>query len=250
MFTGIVQGVGEIVGICGDDDLRTFEIVLPEGFDRGLERGASVAVNGVCLTATTRQDASTWCFDVMLQSLRTTNLSNVAAGRSVNLERAATADAEVGGHILSGHVDFVSEVAETRSGRGNKLIRFSVPRQYMPYIFARGHIAIDGISLTIAETSRIDSWFEIWLIPETRRATIIDEIGPGYRANIEIERSTQVVVDTVRDTVNRALDERFTALEAALSRAGLDRDTVFALDQPEEMIETVRKAISRSSRET
>ena len=223
---------------------------MPGGLGKGLERGASVAVNGVCLTATTRQDASTWCFDVMLQSLRTTNLSEVAAGRPVNLERAAAADAEVGGHVLSGHVDFVSEVAETRTGGGNKLIRFSVPRQYMPYIFARGYVAIDGISLTVAETSRIDSWFEVWLIPETRRATIIDGIGPGYRANIEIERSTQVVVDTVRDTVNKALDERFKALDAALSRAGLGRDAVFALDQPEEMIETVRKAISRSPRET
>ena len=81
-------------------------------------------------------------------------------------------------------------------------------------------IAVDGISLTIAEISRTDSWFEVWLIPNTRRATIIDGIGAGYRANIEIERSTQVVVDTVRDPVNKALDERFATLEAALSRAG------------------------------
>ncbi|MXX88460.1 MAG: hypothetical protein F4Y68_04305 [Boseongicola sp. SB0665_bin_10] len=140
-------------------------------------------------------------------------------------ERAAAADAEVGGHVLSGHVDFVSEIAETRTGRGNKLIRFAVPRQCMPCIFARGHIAVDGLSLTIAETSRIDGWFEPWLIPETGRATIVDEIARGHRANIEIERSTQVVVDTVRDPVNRALDERFTTLETALSRAGPDRDT-------------------------
>ena len=77
----------------------------------------------------------------------------------MNLERAATADAEVGGQILSGHIDIVSEVAEIKTGIGNRLIRFAVPRQYMPCIFARGCIAIDGISLTIAETARIDGWF-------------------------------------------------------------------------------------------
>ena len=88
---------------------------------------------------------------------------------------------------------------------GNKAIRFSVPPQFMRYIFSKGYIAVNGTSLTVSDVSKSENWFEVWLIPETRRVTVFEEKKVGDRLNVEIERSTQVVVDTVRDTVHEAL---------------------------------------------
>lgn len=205
MFTGIVQGTGMIGSVTDGNGLRVFEIEFPDGFCGGLETGASVSIDGVCLTVTKIFSPTRAAFDVMHQTLKVTTLGDCKVGDRVNIERAAKDGAEIGGHPLSGHVDFSAVIDKVTVMDGNKLIRFSVPPDFMRYIFPKGFIAVNGCSLTISDADKGQNWFEIWLIPETRRITTFEEKKAGDRLNIEIERQTQIIVDTVRDTVKELL---------------------------------------------
>lgn len=224
MFTGIVQGMGTITSINDHDKLRTFEIEFPTGFCDGLAIGASVSIDGVCLTVIEIISQTRASFDVMLQSLNITTLADYAVGQKVNIERAAKDGAEIGGHPLSGHVDFCASVQKVTVIEGNKVMRFAVPAQFMRYIFNKGYIAVNGTSLTISDANKIENWFEVWLIPETRRVTVFEEKKEGDRLNVEIERATQVVVDTVRDAVQEALGKLQPVLEELLKEKGMSLD--------------------------
>lgn len=221
MFTGIVQGTAKIANIADREGLRTFTLAFPEGFCQDLAIGASVSTDGVCLTVTEILDANHATFDVMLQSLAITTLGSYQEGDRANVERAAKDGAEIGGHPLSGHVDFTSEVVMVKSSDTNRLMRFSIPEAFRKYVFAKGYIAINGASLTVSEVNRAEGWFEVWLIPETRRMTVFEDKQVGDHVNIEIERSTQVVVDTVRETVQESLGKLQPLLEAILKEKGL-----------------------------
>jgi riboflavin synthase len=219
MFTGIVQAVAQVAAVADRPGLRSFTLAFPPGFCEGLAIGASVAVDGVCLTVTARVGADAASFDVMQQSLALTTLGTLAVGSRANVERAARENAEIGGHPLSGHVDFQARVATIRRPENNHVLRIAVPPQWMRYIFAKGYIAVNGASLTVAEADRRAGWFEVWLIPETLRMTTFGEKAEGSALNIEIERSTQVMVDTVR----AAVDERLgPLLRALLAERGVD----------------------------
>ncbi|MBS0494993.1 MAG: riboflavin synthase subunit alpha [Proteobacteria bacterium] len=224
MFTGIVQATAAIAAIEDRAGLRTFSIEFPSGFCVDLAIGASVAVDGVCLTVTEIVSPTRARFDVMLQSLNITTLGNYAVGARVNVERAARDGAEIGGHPLSGHIDFTGRLAERRELDNNLVWRISVPEPFRRYVFAKGYIAIHGASLTVAEVNRAEGWFEVWLIPETRRATVFEAVAVGDSLNIEIERSTQVVVDTVREAVQESLGRLAPVLEALLAEKGLSLD--------------------------
>lgn len=221
MFTGIVQGTAKIANIAEREGLRTFTLAFPDGFCKDLAIGASVSTDGVCLTVTEILDANHATFDVMLQSLAITTLGSYQEGDRANVERAARDGAEIGGHPLSGHVDFTSEVVMVKSSDTNRLMRFSIPEAFRKYVFAKGYIAINGASLTVSEVNRAEGWFEVWLIPETRRMTVFEDKQVGDHVNIEIERSTQVVVDTVRETVQESLGKLQPLLEAILKEKGL-----------------------------
>ncbi len=222
MFTGIVQGMGKIVSIADHEALRTFEIEFPKGFCDGLAVGASVSIDGVCLTVVKIMTPTRVSFDAMFQSLKITTLGEYFVGQHVNVERAAKEGAEIGGHPLSGHVDF-SAVIEKVSVmiEGNMMLRFSVPPAFMRYIFPKGYIAVNGCSLTIADVDRDANCFEVWLIPETRRVTTFEEKKAGDKVNVEIERNTQVMVDTVRETVRETLGRLQPVLEVLLKEKGL-----------------------------
>lgn len=224
MFTGIVQGTGQIVSILDHDALRTFEIEFPAGFCADVAIGASIAIDGVCLTVTRILSPTRLEFDVMLQSLKITTLGDYKMGDRVNVERAARDGAEIGGHPLSGHVDFCATVEKVTAIEANKVIRFGVPGEFMRYIFPKGYIAINGTSLTISDADRRGNWFEVWLIPETRRVTTFEAKKEGDRLNIEIERSTQAMVDTVRATVEDTLGRLQPVLEGLLKEKGLSLD--------------------------
>lgn len=221
MFTGIVQGVARIAAIRDEDGIRTFTIEFPDRFADGLAIGGSVSVDGVCLTATTILSPNRVRFDVILQSLAVTTLGRYVAGDAVNVERAARDGAEIGGHPLSGHVDFSATIESVGETGGNKVVRIAIPEEYRRYVFAKGYIAVNGASLTVAECDKAEGWFEVWLIPETRRATNLDARRAGDRLNVEIERGTQVIVDTVRDAVAESLGELRPLLEALLKERGL-----------------------------
>ncbi|MFA9274645.1 MAG: riboflavin synthase subunit alpha [Candidatus Aquirickettsiella gammari] len=223
MFTGIVQGVATIQKIVDQTGLRSMRLGFPPGFDQQLEIGASVATDGVCLTVTKLFENAAE-FDIMQQTLSITTLGTYAENASVNVERAAKEGAEIGGHPLSGHVDFVAHLAQIRHSENNVVLRIAVPQKWMRYIFAKGYIAINGASLTIAEANREENWFEVWLIPETLRMTVFGQKQVGDTLNIEIERQTQVVVDTVRTMLQETLGPLMPALEVLLAQQAKSDD--------------------------
>lgn len=228
MFTGIVQGVSTITSINDADGLRTFTLRLPQGFSDGLRVGASVSVDGVCLTVTSILSPTSVEFDVVLQSLSVTTLGAYSVGSTVNTERAAKDGAEIGGHPLSGHIDFAAQIESVRTSQNNHVLRIQVPFEFRRYIFPKGYIAINGASLTISEVDRAAGWFEVWLIPETRRMTVFEQKQAGDWLNIEIERGTQVVVDTVRATMEETLGSLKPALEEFLAQRGVKLDDFIA----------------------
>lgn len=225
MFTGIVQGIAQVARITDKEGLRSFTLDFPDGFCRDLEIGASVACDGVCLTVTALDGDHRADFDVMLQSLNLTTLGQLGVGGRLNVERAAKEGAEIGGHPLSGHVDFMATVASIRRPANNHVIRIAVPAPWMRYIFPKGYIAVNGASLTVAEAGRNadgSGWFEVWLIPETLRMTTFADKCEGAPVHIEIERQTQVMVDTIRDAVAEKIGALMPALQAFARERGLD----------------------------
>jgi len=222
VFTGIIQSIATIDTISDNQGVRTFEIEFQTGFCKNLEIGASVSVDGVCLTVTTLLTPTRASFDVMLQSLLVTTLSEYKAGEQVNVERAAKDGAEIGGHPLSGHIDFHAPVADIELMQDNYRLRICVSKEWQRYIFPKGYIAINGASLTIANVDKKAGWFEIWLIPETLRMTVFKNKAVGQHLNIEIERGTQVIVDTVRDTLEDNLGKLYPLFEKLLEQQGMD----------------------------
>jgi riboflavin synthase len=224
MFTGIVQGVARVAQLRDRAGLRCLGLDLPPGFAADLALGASVSVDGVCLTVTALDGGNGASFDVMQQTLGVSTLGALAEGSRVNVERAAKDGAEIGGHPLSGHIDFRAQVVELRRPENNHVLRLAVPAPWMRYVFAKGYIAINGASLTVAEAQREvggAGWFEVWLIPETLRMTSFGELSVGGMVNVEIERSTQVMVDTVREAMAEKLGPLLPALEAFARERGL-----------------------------
>lgn len=194
MFTGIVQGTVEIVEIIEKSDFRTHKVRLPDKLLDGLEPGASVAHNGCCLTVAGIEDDQV-SFDLMQETLRVTNLGEVKIGDRVNVERAARFGDEIGGHQMSGHILCTAVVINVIATENNHQVRFRLPDEWKKYVFTKGYIGIDGISLTIGEVSGNE--FEVNLIPETLARTNIGSRKPGDRINIEIDPQTQAIVDTV-----------------------------------------------------
>ncbi len=228
MFTGIVQGVASVATLSDRSGLRSFVLRLPPGFDSGLEIGASVACDGVCLTVTALPGADHASFDVMQQSLALTTLGGLQVGSGLNVERAAKDGAEIGGHPLSGHIDCLARITRIHRPDNNCVLRIEVPLSHRRYVFAKGYIAINGASLTVAEADRRAGWFEVWLIPETLRMTTFGLRQVGDNLNLEIERGTQVVVDTVRDALDERLGRLLPVLEAMLAAQGGSLDELAA----------------------
>ncbi|MCK6401392.1 MAG: riboflavin synthase subunit alpha [Sphaerotilus natans subsp. sulfidivorans] len=224
MFTGIVQAVATVAALSDRPGLRSFTLQFPPGFLAGQEIGASVACDGTCLTVVRHHDGDRADFDVMQQSLALTTLGTLQVGSRLNVERAARDGVEIGGHPLSGHIDFQATLVEVRHPENNHVLRIQVPPQWMRYIFPKGYIAINGASLTIAEVDRTAGCFEVWLIPETLRQTTFGDKRPGDALNIEIERQTQVMVDTVRAAVDERLGSMLPALKALLRERGVEID--------------------------
>ncbi|NWO05313.1 MAG: riboflavin synthase subunit alpha [Alteromonadaceae bacterium] len=194
MFTGIVQGIATIAGITEAPGLNTLAIRFPKDQVRQVSIGASVAINGTCLTVT-RQDDDLLYFDAMQETLRLTTLGQLKKGDSVNFERAARIGDEIGGHLLSGHIHTTASIVEIIESENNVTLWFEVPGQWAAYLFAKGYIAINGASLTIGEVA--DNRFNVHLIPETLRATTFGQAREGQKVNIEVDSQTQTIVDTL-----------------------------------------------------
>ncbi len=194
MFTGIVMAKAPITEIQTKPGLNTLVVSLPARLSQGIAIGASIALNGTCLTVIKQQDNNVY-FDVMEETLRVTNLAQLKVGDWVNVERAATFGAEIGGHLLSGHIHSQVTLVERKQSANNTALRFEFDSQWRKYILSKGYIAIDGISLTLGEVTEQDFW--VHLIPETLRVTTLSDKAIGDKLNIEIDSQTQAVVDTV-----------------------------------------------------
>ncbi|MGA0118734.1 MAG: riboflavin synthase [Candidatus Nanopelagicaceae bacterium] len=182
MFTGLVADKGKILNIASGAESSVIEI--ESSLASELKVGDSISVNGTCLTAISI-DSGTFTADVMIQTLRLSSLKNLRVGDLVNLELAARADSRLGGHIVQGHVDGVGTVKENSPGeRWNKFV-ISIPVALTKYIVNQGSIAIDGVSLTVGETSNTD--VTLWLIPETLAKTNLSEKKNGDLVNIEVD---------------------------------------------------------------
>ena len=184
MFTGIVQGLGEVISF--EDGSLCVEI--PQLDD--IEQGASIAIDGVCLTVSGFTEERVW-FDVVEETLDITTLASLTAGDLVNFERAAKVGDEIGGHEMSGHVSCTATIESHADG----MMRFSIAGKWMKYVTAKGFIAIDGCSLTVVDPDA--TGFSVALIPETLSRTRFGRKVPGDEVNIEIDAKTQAVVDTV-----------------------------------------------------
>ena len=190
MFTGIVQEIGSVVS------LREGKLTIEGGavLD-GLELGASVAVNGVCLTVTSLAPGS-FTVDVVPETLRRSNLGGLRKPDRVNLERALRFNGELGGHLVQGHIDDTGTVTAKTREREAILMRFSAPDSVMRYIVTKGFIAIDGTSLTV--TDKQSNSFGISLIPMTQNLTILPDKKVGDTVNLEADIIGKYVAEFIR----------------------------------------------------
>ena len=195
MFTGIVSGKGNLKKIIKCEDYISLIIQAPKGFAKNLSKGASVSVNGVCLTVKKgRTDLLE--FDVIEETLKKTNLKNISRLSKLNLERSMTANTEIGGHLVSGHIHGTVEVLKVINRKETKDLLIKIPSQLREYFFYKGYVALNGCSLTIGKV--LKSSFYIHLIPETVSITNFKEIKKGDLINIEVEQTTINTVETVK----------------------------------------------------
>ena len=199
MFTGIVQEIGIILEREETDSGISLTIATSESFLEKLTIGASIAVNGVCLTVVEFFGDSVR-FDVIPETLRVTNLNKVTKDSRVNLERSLKFGDEVGGHVLSGHISCTASSRLVKSYDEVELI-LSCPKEWMNYIFHKGYVAVNGASLTVAKKESDN--FSVFLIPETLKATNLHEVLVEDLLNIEVDQTTYAAV---KATEARLLD--------------------------------------------
>jgi len=185
MFTGLITELGSVQSITRGESSAVFTITAPISV-AGLTIGDSIAVNGVCLTATSISDNS-FTADVMVQTLNLTSLSEVEVGSPVNLELAAKLDMRMGGHIVQGHVDGVAKVAALTPGEKWAQFDITLPEALMKYVVAQGSITLDGVSLTVGALDDATNVVTVWLIPETLANTNLSAKVPGSLINVEVD---------------------------------------------------------------
>lgn len=197
MFTGIVAGTSPIINIEQKDIVRSLTLNL-EGFVMGLEIGASVSLDGVCMTVVSI-DGNLVTFDAIEETLNRTTLGKLGVGSLVNIERSLKMGDELGGHIISGHVLTTAKILQiVNKGEGIDMM-IENPPEVNQYILEKGYISIDGMSLTIGKVSEDN--FSLHIIPETLRITTIGHKNVGDYVNIEIDSRTQAIVDTIRKSM-------------------------------------------------
>ena len=198
MFTGLITEVGSISAITHGSDSAVLEITAPKTV-KGVAIGDSIAVNGVCLTATSISDTG-FTADVMVQTLKMTSLASYNAGDRVNLELAAKLEARMGGHMVQGHVDGVATVLSIVDGQKWQEFTVTIPANLLKYVVAQGSICIEGVSLTVGALNDANNEVTVWLIPETLAKTNLSVKKIGDPLNIE--------VDVLAKYVERLLEKR------------------------------------------
>ena len=202
MFTGIVQGLCEVASVVDQPGRCQLRVQIGD-LTEGLALGASVAINGACLTAT-EVEAGSACFDVVRETLEHTNLSALQQGSRVNVERSFRVGDEIGGHILSGHIVGTTTVDTIEESENERNLWFQVKADWLRFLHHKGFAALDGASLTIAQVDALTQRIKVSLIPETIARTTLGSVAQGDQVNLEIDPQTRAIVETVE----RVLEER------------------------------------------
>lgn len=196
MFTGIVQGTAIVSQINEKVEFRRLRIELGSEHLSQLQRGASIAINGTCLTATDFDIAAGWVeFDVIDETLRKTNLGQLRFGSRINFERSLKFGDEIGGHLVSGHIQGMAQLEQVQQSNSNLALALRFPAELAPYIHSKGFIAVEGCSLTVGDVT--DGVFWLHLIPETLALTTLGDKKIGDWLNIEVDQQTVTIVQTV-----------------------------------------------------
>jgi len=185
MFTGLIAELGRITAIEKGQSSAVFTVSAPALISQ-IALGDSVAVNGVCLTATSITGDS-FTADVMVQTLAVTSLAQLAVGSPVNLELAALLNTRMGGHMVQGHVDGVATVVGLTPGEKWAQFDITVPEKLAKYIVNQGSICVDGVSLTVGEINDSNNVVTVWLIPETLERTNLSTKKSGDLINVEVD---------------------------------------------------------------
>jgi riboflavin synthase len=180
LFTGLVADLGTVTALDASDD--GVRLTVTTGLE--LREGDSIAVNGVCLTATSLPDGA-FTADVMNETLRRSSLGALEAGSKVNLELPLRADDRLGGHFVQGHVDGLGTIWDVREEGFSHVVSIGAPPEILRYVIEKGSIAVDGVSLTISGLG--EDWFQVSLIPETLERTILGEAEIGTPVNLEVD---------------------------------------------------------------
>jgi riboflavin synthase len=208
MFTGIVQAQAKVQELLHRGEIVTARVSFPSGFLSGVVVGASISIHGCCLTVTEHRGDEA-LFDMVSETLSRTSFKTLRAGDLVNAERSLKFGDEVGGHMLSGHVDTVATIKQLSKFEHSRVVTFHIPSEWSKYVFEKGYIALNGASLTVTHVDRVASTFMVSLIPETLAKTTFGTAKEGDLVNVEIDRATQAIVDTVeRVLADRQLGEK------------------------------------------
>jgi len=183
MFTGLIEAVGKVLAIRGTDGGMQLQIAARR-LTEEIGIGDSIAVNGCCLTVTSRRDDQI-TFDILQETLDRTNLKDVRRDSAVNLERALPAAGRIGGHFVQGHVDCVSPIVAFQKSGADFRLEVELPGEFAHYVARKGSIALNGISLTVAEI--LPNSFVTWIVPYTKKHTNLDRAKPGDPMNVEFD---------------------------------------------------------------
>ena len=203
MFTGIVQSTAHVRTLQHEGSVLRYSLEFCPEFLSGLALGASVSVDGCCQTVV-KIEGSCVFFQAIPETLKRTQLSTYEIGQKVNVERSARFGDEIGGHILSGHVFGTAKLAklEMNEASSTAVLYLTCPKEWMAYIFEKGFIALDGVSLTVVDIFA-EGGFTVHLIPETLSRTTFGEKKEGAFVNVEIDSFTQTVVHTVERVLKK-----------------------------------------------
>ena len=183
MFTGLIEKVGSVAAVDTTKNSRQLKIIAP-GLAKKMRHGDSLAVNGCCLTVTSRRGDGL-VFNLLDETIARTNLKKLRRSDAVNLERAVAAGERFGGHLVQGHIDCVAPVISYQKSGADFRLEIELPKAFSHYVVCKGSIAVNGISLTVAEV--FPESFVVWIVPHTKMHTNLDRAQPGDSMNLEFD---------------------------------------------------------------
>ena len=197
MFTGIITDVGEILSI----DLDNGKIKISSKFNHNdIDIGASISCSGICLTVVEKdkyKNYSYFCFEVSQETISCTSVKFWKKNTKINLEKSLRFGDEVGGHLVTGHVDCLGEIKSINKSKNSNIFKIKYPKKYKRYVASKGSICLDGISLTINEA--FDDFFSVNIIPHTEENTSWSKISKGDSINIEFDILARYVASQLKD---------------------------------------------------